>query len=322
VLAARAPSPGGPEAIFLEELPTPTAGSGEVVVRVEAAGVNYIDVYHRTGAYPVGLPIRLGLEGAGVVEQVGAGVSSVQVGQRVAWASVPGSYATHVLAPEARLVPVPEGIDVRTAAAAMLQGMTAHYLVRSTYPLSRGETCLVHAAAGGVGLLLCQMAKRLGAKVLGTVSTDEKAERARRAGADEAIRYRDEDFADACRRLTGGEGVSVVYDSVGKDTFQKSLECVRPRGMLVLFGQSSGPVPPFDPAVLGAKGSLYLTRPSLVHYTATREELLQRAGDVLGSIACGELAIAIHAALPLREVASAHRMLEGRVTSGKLVLVP
>jgi NADPH2:quinone reductase len=322
MLAARVHAPGGPEAIVLEELPTPRPGTGELRVRVEAAGVNYIDVYHRTGVYPGALPVRLGLEGAGVVEQLGPSVASLRVGQRVAWSSVAGSYATHVIAPEARLVPIPDGLDARTAAAAMLQGMTAHYLVRSTHRLVAGESCLVHAAAGGVGLLLCQMAKRLGATVLGTVSSEAKAERARAAGADHAIRYDEEDFAAACRRLTSGEGVHVVYDSVGKDTFEKSLDRLRPRGMLVLFGQSSGAVPPFNPAALGAKGSLFLTRPSLMHYTATRDELLERAGDVLGSIARGELRIAVHDALPLADAARAHVMLEGRVTSGKLLLVP
>jgi len=319
--AARVPTPGGPDAIQLVEVPTPEPQRGEVLVRVEGAGVNYIDVYHRTGAYKSELPVRLGLEGAGVVEACGP-EATLPVGGRVAWSSVVGSYATHVIAPEDRLVPVPDAIDSRTAAAAMLQGMTAHYLTRSTYRLQPGDVAVVHAAAGGVGLLLCQMASKAGARVLGTVSTEDKAQRAHAAGAHEVIRYRDEDFANAVRRFTGGAGAHVVYDSVGRDTFAKSLDCLRPRGMLVLFGQSSGPVPPFDPALLNQKGSLFLTRPSLFHYTATTDELRARAGDVLGAIAGGELDIAVHAALPLDRVAEAHRMLESRQTSGKLLLIP
>jgi NADPH:quinone reductase len=319
--AAQVQSPGGPEAIRLVELPTPAPGPRQALVRVEAAGINFIDVYQRSGAYKVELPVRLGLEGAGVVEAVGPETTLVP-GQRVAWASVPGSYATHVLAPEDKLVIVPDGLDARSAAAAMLQGMTAHYLTRATHRLGRDDVALVHAAAGGVGLLLCQMGRRAGARVIGTVSTEDKARRAREAGADAVILYRDVDFAAECRRLTSGAGASVVYDSVGKDTFHKSLECLRPRGILVLYGQSSGAVPAFEPALLGARGSLFLTRPALHHYTATREDLLARAADVLGAVARGELDIAIHATLPLDQVAEAHRLLEGRQTSGKLLLVP
>jgi len=314
--------PGGPEVMKLEETPTPTPAPGQALIRIEAAGVNYIDVYHRTGQYKTALPIPLGLEGAGVVEAVGQGVSEVRTGERVAWASAAGSYATHVVAPADRLVPVPDGLDAPRAAAAMLQGMTAHYLARSTYRLAPGDTCLVHAAAGGVGLLLCQMAKRAGAFVIGTVSTDEKAERAQAAGADATILYTKVDFEAEARRLTGGEGVNVVYDSVGKDTFDKSLSCLKPRGMLVLYGQSSGAVAPFDPQRLAQGGSLFLTRPSLFHYTRTRQELVERANDVLGAIARGELDITIGATFPLAQAAEAHRALESRATMGKVLLIP
>lgn len=306
----------------LEEHPTPTPGPGEAVVRVEAAGVNFIDIYHRSGQYRTEVPIPLGLEGAGRVEAVGPGVTEVKEGDEVAWTAGPGSYATHVRIPVAKLVPVPAGVGARTAAAAMLQGLTAHYLVRSTFPLGPSHTCLIHAAAGGVGLLLCQMAKRLGARVIGTVSTEAKARLAREAGADEVILYTQADFEAEARRLTGGEGVHVVYDGVGKDTFDKSLGALRTRGMLVLFGQASGPVPPFDPQILNQKGSLFLTRPSLGHYTATREELVERAADVLGAIGRGELTITIGATYPLAEAAEAHRALQGRATTGKVLLIP
>ncbi|AUX42775.1 quinone oxidoreductase [Sorangium cellulosum] len=306
----------------LEEHPTPAPGPGEAVVRVEAAGVNFIDIYQRSGQYKLDLPIPLGLEGAGRVEAVGPGVAEVREGDAVAWTSGPGSYATHVRVPVAKLVPVPEGVSPKSAAAAMLQGITAQYLVRSTFPLGPGHTCLIHAAAGGVGLLLCQMAKRLGARVLGTVSTEEKARLAREAGADEVILYTQADFEAEARRLTGGAGVHVVYDGVGKDTFEKSLGALRLRGTLVLFGQASGAVPAFDPQILNQKGSLYLTRPSLVHYTTTREELLERAGDVLGAIARGELDVSVGATYPLAEAAEAHRALAGRKTTGKVLLLP
>jgi NADPH2:quinone reductase len=312
--------PGGREVLSLAEVETPTPGPGQVLVRVEAAGVNFIDVYQRTGLYRMPLPGRLGLEGAGVIEALGEGVTGISAGDRVAWAGVPGSYASHVIAPVEKLVPVPAGVDARTAAAAMLQGMTAQYLVTSTYRLQHGDACIVHAAAGGVGLLLCQMADEAGALVFGTVSTKEKAQLAREAGADEAILYRETDFAAEARRLTQGAGVQVVYDSVGKDTFDRSLQSLGRRGMLVLYGQSSGPVPPFDPQRLNAAGSAFLTRPSLGDYTATREELLARAADVFARIAAGRLRIRIHATLPLKDASEAHRMLEGRETTGKVLL--
>jgi NADPH2:quinone reductase len=291
-------------------------------VRLEAVGVNYIDIYHRTGLYKNPLPFTLGLEASGVVEAVGAGVSEVRVGERVAYQGVQGSYATHALVPAARLVALPAGWDARTGAAAMLQGMTAHYLVHDTYRLQPGETTLVHAAAGGVGLLLIQMAKRRGARVLGTVSTPEKARLAKEAGADEVIQYTTEDFEAEVKRLTGGRGVQVVYDSVGKTTFEKSLNVLAPRGTLVLFGQASGPVPPVDLGILAGKGSLYVTRPTLGHYVATREELLRRAGGVLGWVKSGELRLRIEHTFPLARAAEAHRALEGRKTTGKVLLIP
>jgi NADPH:quinone reductase len=322
MLAIRPAAPGGPEVLKLIEVPTPTPGPGEALIRVEAAGVNFIDIYQRSGQYSVPTPIPLGLEGAGVVEALGEGAAGVSLGERVAWASGPGSYATHVVVPVARLVPVPEGVDSKVAAAAMLQGMTAEYLAHSTLKLGSTSVCLIHAAAGGVGLLLCQLAKRAGATVIGTVSTEEKASLAREAGAEHVILYSTSDFVAETRRITGGKGVNVVYDSVGKDTFSKSLDCLSPRGMLVLFGQSSGPVAPFDPQLLSQKGSLFLTRPSLAHYVATPEELLHRAGVVLGAIRAGELSIRIGAMFPLAEAAEAHRQLAGRGTTGKVLLIP
>lgn len=316
---------GGPEALVLEELPTPQPAPGEALVKIEAIGVNFIDVYHRTGLYPAPqLPRPMGAEAAGVVEAVGAGVTEVQVGDRVAYAftGAPGAYAEYAVVPAARLVTLPEGVDTRTAAAAMLQGMTAHYLVHSTYRLRKGDACLIHAAAGGVGLLLCQMARGAGARVFGTISTGEKARLAREAGADVTIRYTEQDFEAEVRRLTNGRGVQVVYDSVGKDTFEKSLNCLAPRGYMILYGQSSGPVPPFDANQLSVKGSLFLTRPTLYHYTQTREELLARAHDVLNGISTGTLKIRIGATFPLAEAAEAHRQLEGRKTAGKVLLIP
>jgi NADPH2:quinone reductase len=319
---------GGPEVLKWTELPTPSPAKGEVLVRVDAAGVNFIDTYFRKGAYRTSLPAILGSEGAGTVEMLGPEVTTVRVGDRVAWsdhagARAPGgSYATHAVIPSARLVPVPGELDTRVAAASMLQGMTAHYLTRTTFPLRAGHTCLVHAAAGGMGLLLCQMAKMAGARVIGTVSTDEKASLARRLGADETILYTTQDFEAETRRLTEGRGVDVVYDSVGKTTFDKSLGSLAPRGMLVLFGQSSGAVPPFDPQVLNAKGSLFLTRPTLAHYVSTRDELLARASDVLGWIGAGKLEVRIGATFPMRDAAEAHRAIEGRTTMGKVLLVP
>jgi NADPH2:quinone reductase len=313
---------GGPEAMRLDEVATPKPGDGQALVRIEAAGVNFIDVYQRTGLYKNPLPYGLGLEGAGVVEAVGGGVATVRVGDRVAWTGVPGSYATHNVVPADKLVTLPAGVDARAGAAAMLQGMTAHYLAHSTYPLKRGDTCLVHAAAGGVGLLLCQMAKRAGARVIGTVSTEEKAKLARDAGADDIIFYTRQDLVEEVKRLTGGKKLQVVYDSVGKDTFEKGLDCLALRGYMVLYGASSGPVTPLDPQVLNAKGSLFLTRPSLFHYTATRDELVKRAGDVLGWIQKGELKLRIGATFPLADAAKAHRDLEGRKTTGKVLLIP
>jgi NADPH2:quinone reductase len=320
--AIRVPQYGGPENMKLEELPIPTPAPGQALVRLEAAGVNFIDVYQRTGLYKNPVPVPLGLEGAGVVEEVGTGVTTVRPGDRVAWTGVPGSYATHNAVPADRLVTLPAGLDARAGAAAMLQGMTAHYLTHSTYPLKPGDGCLVHAAAGGVGLLLCQMARRAGARVIGTVSTEEKARLAREAGAHEVILYTTQDFEAEVKRLMDGKGLQVVYDSVGKDTFEKGFNCLAPRGYMVLYGQSSGPVALLDPQVLNAKGSLFLTRPSLHHHILTREELLRRAGDVLGWIHKGELKLRIGATFPLAEAAEAHRQLEGRQTTGKVLLIP
>jgi NADPH2:quinone reductase len=311
VQTIRVHEPGGPDAMSLDTLDTPEPGDGEVRIRIEACGVNFIDVYQRSGQYPKPPPVPLGLEGAGVVE-----AGALPAGTRVAWTGVPGSYATHVIAPADRVVVLPDGVDARAGAAAMLQGMTAHYLSQSTYPIAAGDRCLIHAAAGGVGLLLCQMAKRAGATVFGTVSTEEKAELARAAGADEVILYTKTDFAEVATHM------NVVYDSVGRDTFDRSLTCLAPRGTLVLFGQSSGAVEPFDPQRLNQGGSLYLTRPSLFHYIASRDELVARAGDVLGWIASGELRLRIGAEYPLAEAAEAHRALEGRRTTGKVMLVP
>jgi len=313
---------GGPDVLRLADVPVPSAGPGQIVVRVEAAGVNFIDVYHRTGLYPNPLPLVPGMEGAGVVAAVGPGVSLFREGDRVAWANVLGSYAEHVLLTADRAVAVPPGLRADTAAAAMLQGMTAHYLCTSTFPLAKGHTCLVHAAAGGVGLLLVQMAKGRGARVIGTVGTEAKAVLAREAGADEVILYAQEDFLEAVKRLTGGRGVDVVYDSVGKTTAEKSLDCLVPRGMAVFYGNASGPVPPIDPLVLSRKGSLFLTRPSLVHYIADRASLEARAADVLGEAAAGRLKVRIDRTSPLAEAAEAHRALEGRQTTGKVLLIP
>jgi NADPH2:quinone reductase len=318
--AIRVHAVGGPEVLVLEETPSPTPGPKEALVRLSAAGVNFIDIYHRIGLYPLPLPFTPGNEGAGVVEAVGPDVTEVRPGDRVAYAMATGSYAEIAVVPVFRLVPIPDTVSFEAAAAAMLQGMTAHYLAHSTFPLAPGHQALVHAAAGGVGLLLVQMAKKRGARVLGTVSTEAKAEAARRAGADVVIRYTEEDFEAVARRETDGRGLDVVYDSVGKTTFDKSLRSLRPRGLLALFGQSSGPVPPFDPGELAKRGSLFLTRPTLAHYTLDRAELLARAGDVLSWMEKGELEVAIDRTLPLAQAADAHRLLESRQTSGKLVL--
>jgi NADPH2:quinone reductase len=313
---------GGPEAMELVDLPVPQPKANEAIVKVSASGVNFIDVYVREGRYKAVPPFVLGQEGAGVVNAVGSDVKLVKNGDRVAWSSVLGSYAEYAAVPEDRLVPIPDGVTDQQAAAAMLQGMTAHYLSHDTYPLKRGETALVHAAAGGVGLLLVQMAHNIGARVIATVSTEEKAKLAREAGADEIILYTQMDFEDETKRVTGGKGVDVVYDSVGKTTFEKGLNVLRPRGMMVLFGGSSGAVPPFDLMVLAQKGSLYVTRPTLVAYIATREELLARSGAVFGMIAGGKLKLRIEHTYPLAEAQRAHRDLEGRKTTGKLLLIP
>ena len=313
---------GGPEVLRYEETPVPEPGAGQARVKIEAVGLNYIDIYLRTGLYPLPLPFTLGREGAGVVDAVGPQVTEVKKGDRVAYAMEPGAYAEYAVVPAWKLVPVPRTLDSRSAAAAMLQGMTAHYLAYATYPLKRGETLLVHAAAGGVGLLLIQIAKRLGATVFGTVSTEEKARLAKGAGADEVILYTRTDFAAEVKKLTNGAGVHVVYDSVGQSTFAKSLDCLRPRGFLVLFGQSSGPVPPFDLGILAAKGSLFVTRPTLLHYMADRQELLMRANELFSWLDSGALKLRIDKTFPLSEAAEAHRQLEGRKTTGKVLLIP
>ena len=313
---------GGPEVLVLRELPTPTPGPGQALVKIEASGVNFIDVYLREGRYPAQLPFIPGQEAAGVVVAVGPDAGSVKVGDRVAWCGVSGAYAEFAAVPVERLVAISEGVTTQQAAAAMLQGMTAHYLSHSTYSIQKGDTVLVHAGAGGVGLLLIQMAKRLGARVLTTVSTEAKAELARDAGADEAILYTQKDFAAKVKDLTGGKGLPVVYDSVGKTTFDGSLACLRPRGMMVLYGGSSGAVPPFDLIQLSTRGSLYITRPTLKDYTATREELELRAGEVLGWVADGSLKLRLEYSYPLADAAQAHRDLEARKTTGKVLLIP
>ncbi|MGE5487098.1 MAG: quinone oxidoreductase family protein [bacterium] len=320
--AIRVHTPGGPDALLCDEIAVPTPGPGQALVKVAAAGVNYIDVYHRTGLYKMNPPVPIGMEGAGTVEACGPDVAEVAPGDRVAWAMAPGSYAEKALVPAAALVRLPDTIDFERAAAVMLQGMTAHYLTHSTYPLKEGETALIHAAAGGVGLLLVQMAKMRGARVIGTVSTQAKADLAMEAGADAVILYSRQDFEPEVRRLTDNRGVDVVYDSVGQATFMKSLVCLRPRGMMVSYGQSSGPVQPVDPLLLNQMGSLFLTRPTLAHYCATRLELLWRADDVLGWVASGKLKLRIDRTYPLADAAHAHRDLESRKTAGKLLLIP
>ena len=313
---------GAADTMHLEEVALPEPAAGQVRVKLAAAGLNFIDIYHRSGAYPLPTPFVPGLEGAGVVDALGPEVDDLKVGDRVAYAMIPSSYAEYVIAPAAKLVPVPEGVDLSTAAAAMLQGMTAHYCAVSTYPVQPGDTTLVHAAAGGVGQLLVQIIKQRGGWVAGTVSTEEKAQLARAAGADEVIRYTEQDFETEIKRLTDGRGVDVVYDSVGKTTFDKSLNCLRPRGMMVLYGQSSGAVPPFDLQILNQKGSLYITRPSLGPYIATREELMARAGDIFTWIKSDKLHVHIDRTFPLAEATAAHRYMEGRRTKGKVLLIP
>jgi NADPH2:quinone reductase len=315
---------GGPEALVYEEVDDPRPGPGQAVVRIEAAGLNFIDVYHRTGFYklPAPPPFTLGQEAAGTVIAIGDGVSEVAVGDRVAYCAVQGSYADQAAVPAARLVKLPEGVSTRQGAAVMLQGMTAHYLACSTFPLHPGDSCLVHAAAGGVGQLLCQIAKLRGARVFATASHEDKARLARECGADEVILYTQQDFEPEVKRATGGRGVQVVYDGVGRTTFDKSLACLAPRGMMVLFGQSSGAVPPFDPGRLAALGSLFLTRPTLFHYIATREELTARASDLFTWLAAGKLKVRVGAEVPLSKAAEAHRALEARQTTGKVLLIP
>ncbi len=313
---------GGREALRREDVPAPTPGPGQALVRIEASGVNFIDVYQRTGLYKVQLPYTLGIEAAGIVEAVGPDVDVVHPGERVVYAGPPGAYAEYAAVPADRLVAVPDGMGARLAAAVFLQGLTAHYLALTTYPLKPGDTCLVHAAAGGVGLLLCQVAKRRGARVIGTVSTEAKARLAREAGADEVILYTDQDFEAETRRLTGGAGLQVVYDSVGKSTFEKGLNLLARRGMMVLYGQSSGPVPPVDLQVLNQKGSLFVTRPTLFHHVVTRDELLARTNELFAWVADGSLRVRIDHEYPLHDAVEAHRAIESRGTTGKLLLLP
>ena len=320
--AVRVHNFGGPEVLKNEEIAVPEPKAGEARVKIEAIGLNYIDIYQRTGLYPLPLPFTVGREAAGLVDATGPNVTAVKVGDRVAYAMEPGAYAEYAVVPAWKLVPVPANVDSRSAAATMLQGMTAHYLTHSTYALKNGETALVHAAAGGVGLLLIQIAKNLGATVIGTVGTEAKADLAKQAGADHVILYTQVDFLPEVKRVTSGAGVHVVYDSVGATTFEKSLDCLRPRGCLALFGQASGPVPPFDLGNLAAKGSLFVTRPTLVHYMSDRRELLERAGDLFNWIASGKLKLRIEKTFPLAEAAEAHRQLEGRRTTGKVLLIP
>jgi len=319
--AIRIHAPGGPEALRLDDVPEPTPAAGQAVVKLEAAGLNYIDVYFRTGLYKAPLPLTIGMEGGGTVAAVGAGVDGVKVGDRVAYTGVPGAYAQMSAVPADRLVKLPDGVSARDGAAAMLQGMTAHYLATSTFPLKSGDTCLVHAAAGGTGLLLVQMAKLRGATVIGTVSTEAKAELARKSGADHVVLYTKQDFVAEAKRLTGGKGVDVVYDGVGATTFEKGFDALRPRGMMVLFGAASGPVGPFDLQLLNAKGSLFVTRPSLNHHIATRQELTARASELLGWIRDGKVNLRVEHTFPLAQAADAHRALEGRATTGKVLLL-
>jgi NADPH2:quinone reductase len=312
---------GGPEVMQYKDVPDPTPGDGQALVQIQAVGVNFTDTYSRSGVNPPQLPWIVGVEGAGVVRKVGSGVTNLKEGDLVAYSSVPGSYAEQVVVPAWRLMKIPPGLDARAGAAAMLQGMTAHYLCHSTYKVQRGDKVLIHAGAGGVGLLLIQMVKRLGGQVFSTVSTEAKAELAKSAGADQVILYTQQDFADEVKKATNGQGVQVVYDAVGKTTFDKSISCLGRRGYMVLYGQASGPVPPLDPRVLG-NGSLFLTRPGLGDYTTTREELEQRAGDVLGWVKSGELKLRVEHVFPLAEAAEAHRQLESRATTGKVLLIP
>jgi len=320
--AVRVHKPGGPEGLVYEDVPDPQAGAGQAVVKVEAIGLNFAEVNRRRHADPASLPMPIGGEAAGTVVEVGAGVTECKVGDRVACNGVPGAYAELVAAPAARLVRVPANVTTKQAAATLLQGMTAHYLACSTYPLGAHDTCLVHAAAGGVGLLLCQIAKQRGARVIGTVSTEEKAKAAREAGASEVILYTQVDFAEEVRRLTDGRGVDVIYDSVGQTTFAKGLDCLRPLGMMVVYGQASGPIAPVDTGLLSTKGCLYLTRVNLGTYTATRQDLEARSGDIFRWVGSGQLKVHIHGEYPLAEAAEAQAALEHRATIGKVLLVP
>jgi NADPH:quinone reductase len=320
--AIRVHAPGAADAMKLEDVPEPQPKAGEAVVKIDAAGLNYIDVYQRSGLYKLEMPLTLGLEAGGTVTATGPGVTEVKVGDKVAYTGVPGAYAQYAAVPAARLVVLPQGVSTKQGAAIMLQGITAHYLACSTYPLKKGDACLVHAAAGGVGLILCQIARLRGAKVIGTVSTEEKAKLAREAGADETILYTKQDFAAEVKRITGGKGLQVVYDSVGKDTWEGSLNCLAPRGLIALYGQSSGPIGQIDPQILNTKGSLFLTRPSLNVYIATREELQQRAADLFGWVRDGKLKLRMEFEFPLKDAAEAHRALEGRKTTGKVLLIP
>jgi NADPH2:quinone reductase len=321
--AIRIDAPGGPEVLRLVDVPDPVPAADEALVRIEATGVNYIEVYQRTGLYPMSYPMIPGSEAAGTIVAIGDGTKSdMKAGDRVVWEGSPGAYAEMAKVPLNRLVRIPDEVTTDQAAAVMLQGMTAHYLANSTFPLKPGDVCLIQAAAGGVGLLFCQIASRLGARVIGTASTDEKTELARKAGADSVINYTKLDFAAEARRLTQGKGVSVVYDSVGKSTWEKSLDCLAPLGMLVLFGNSSGPVPPIDPLILARKGSLYLTRPTLGNYVATRDELLQRANTVLNAVASGALEVCIAQTFPLANAGAAQAFLESRKSSGKVLIKP
>jgi len=321
--AIRIHSHGGPEVLRYESVPTPAPGEGEVLVKIEVAGVNFIDIYYRTGVFKAPqMPLIPGQEGAGTVAAVGEGVSEVKLGDRVDYAMAMGAYAEFAVVPAWRLVTLPEGVDFKTGAAIMLQGMTAHYLTHSAFPIRAGHKALVHAAAGGAGLLLTQVAKKLGATVYATVGNDAKAGLAREAGADEVILYRTKDFETEVKRLTEGRGVDVVYDSVGADTFEKSLNCLRPRGYMVFYGQSSGPVKPFDPVILASKGSLFLTRPGLPQYSATREEILSRTNDLFRWLASGELKLRVDHVFPLSQAATAQEELASRRTTGKVVLIP
>lgn len=313
---------GGPEVLVLEDVPDPTPKPGEAIVKIAAAGLNFIDTYFRTGAYKAPLPLTPGMEAGGVVTALGQGVSDVKIGDVVAYQGAMGADAELAAVPAARLVPMPAGISAKQGAAGMLQGMTAHFLACSAWPLQPSQTCLVHAAAGGVGLLLCQIAKIRGARVIGTVSTEAKAELARKAGADEIVFYSRQDFVAEVKRLTDGAGLDVVYDGIGKDTFDGGLRCLRPRGMMVLYGQASGPVPDLNPQILNQRGSLFLTRPNLGHYVQTRSELLERAGEVFGWVAAGKLDLRVEREYALADTAEAHRALEARETTGKVLLVP